>query len=284
MSDPDWTPFWVERLKREAALWNLAANTIRNYSQAVKTFLATQPGPPSWWTSQSIRAYLVSQKDRGLASSTLNLYRDGLTFFCRNVAKVPWCVDRLPRLRGEQKLPDILPTGKVGGLIDSLVNPKHKMALNLAYGCGLRVAELAALRIRDLDFDRGMVAIRKSKGGKDRMVMLPRSLVQPITEYLEGYRPVEFVFEAAKPGTPLTRRTFQAVFRRAVDRMGLRHEGGIHSLRHAFATHLLEAGTDLTVIQVLLGHSSPKTTQRYARVSNRVLGAVVSPVDRLPNR
>jgi integrase/recombinase XerD len=146
---------------------------------------------------------------------------------------------------------------------------------------GLRVSELAHLRVGDLDFVRGTVFVRQAKGNKDRIVMLPHSLIAELKGYLAAYRPRDFVFEGGEPGRPLTTRTFQAVFHRALERAGVEYDGGIHGLRHAFATHLLEGGTDLKMIQALLGHASYKTTERYARVATHRMAAVVSPLDRV---
>jgi integrase/recombinase XerD len=165
--------------------------------------------------------------------------------------------------------------------MEAATHVKHRVALKLGYGCGLRVSELAHLRVGDLDFTRGTVFVRQAKGKKDRIVMLPRSVIGELKGYLAIYRPRDFVFEGREPGCPLTIRTFQAVFHRALERAGVDYDGGIHGLRHAFATHLLEGGTDLKMIQALLGHASYKTTERYARVATHRMAAVVSPLDRM---
>jgi len=154
----------------------------------------------------------------------------------------------------------------------------------LAYGFGLRVSELTHLKITDIDLLRNTISIIAGKGGKDRILMLPPSLVAPLKEYFKTYGPRIYLFEGQEPGEPLCRRTFQVVFRKALDRCGIPHKGGIHSLRHAFATHLLEAGTDLKAIQSLLGHASYKTTERYARVASHRLRTIQSPVVRLWNQ
>ncbi len=281
MPDKDWTEYWVHRLETMAHARNLSPNTLRNYAVAVRAFLAQRPGPPSYWRKETILRFLAGLKERGLAGSTLNLYRDALTFFCRHVCNSPRCVESLPKAKEAKKLPDILSPEKVHALLAALDAPKHRLALALAYGCGLRVSELASLQTSDIDSHRGTVSIKQAKGRKDRTVMLPRSLVGPLEEYLGIYRPIRFLFEGAVPGQALCARTFQVVFHRALERCGIRHAGGIHSLRHAFATHLLEAGTDLKVIQTLLGHASYKTTERYARVASHHLRKIQSPVDRL---
>jgi integrase/recombinase XerD len=137
------------------------------------------------------------------------------------------------------------------------------------------------LKIRDLDFERGTVHIRNGKGRKDRVTLFPHSLKEEVRSYLACYKPLIHLFESGQGGKPLCKRTFQAVFKRVCAKVGIHQEGGIHSLRHSFATHLLEAGTDLKLIQALLGHSKMETTERYLHVSKRMLTRVKSPLDSL---
>lgn len=277
----DWTRFWLDRLQRALQERNFSPETRKNYVLAARTFLDLHPRHPKTWTRSEIRDFLLDLRlKRGLGSSTVNLYRDGLGFFCRHVSGNSACLEGIPRLKEVQALPDVLPREAISAFSNTLVNPKHRLALLLTYGCGLRVSELVSLEVHDLDFDRGMVHIRRGKGGKSRLVMLPHALAPEIHSYLECYQPKDYLFESPRGG-PLTKRTFQAVFKQACAKVGLVQKGGIHSLRHSFATHLLEGGTDLKLIQVLLGHSQLRTTERYVRVSNRMVADVQSPVDRL---
>lgn len=281
MSNGNWSGLWIPKLEQEARARNLSPNTLRNYSIAVRAFLATEPGPPWRWQRETLTGFLAGLKEKGLSGSTLNLYRDSLAFFCRHVCKNTRCVEALPRAKEAKKLPAILAPERVQQLLSSPDSPKHRLALALAYGCGLRVGELAHLKTADIDMPRMTISIREGKGGKDRVVMLPASLETSLKQYLEAYQPKVYLFENAIPGHPLCRRTYQDLFKRALNQCGISHSGGIHSLRHAFATHLLEAGTDLKVIQALLGHASYKTTERYARVASHRLKLVQSPVDRV---
>jgi len=266
----------------EIAARNYSPETFKNYDNALRAFLSAHPGPPHLWKKSQLQAFLLSlRKDKGLSAATVNLYRDGLSFFCQHVAKNPVRFDGVPRMKQITTLPIVLDAKSVSKVIGDVRNPKHKLALSLAYGCGLRVSELAALKIPDLDFARKIIRIRNGKGGKDRIVMFPESLEAPIREYLACYRPKTFVFESRQTGTALTRRSFQLVFETACKKAGLRKFGGIHSLRHSFATHLLENGTDLRFIQSLLGHNSSKTTVRYTHVAAHNVVRIVSPLDRL---
>jgi integrase/recombinase XerD len=176
LPETNWSDYWVAKLERVACARNLAPNTVRNYTQAVRAFLAVRPGPPSRWRTSTLSAFIAGLKDRGLAGSTMNLYRDGLAFFCRHVCQVPHCVEDLPKAKATKKLPGILPPEKVQQVLASLESPKHRLALALAYGCGLRVGELANLKTEDIDVIRGTITIKNGKGGKDRVLMLPRSL------------------------------------------------------------------------------------------------------------
>ncbi len=278
----DWLSFWSARLRAEIAARNYSKETFNNYDNAVRCYIKGHPGSPHLWKISELRAFLLSLKqDRGLNAATVNLYRDGLSFFCHNVVKSAIRLDTIPRLKENAKLPVVLDAKSIGKVIGEIKNPKHKLALSLAYGSGLRVSELAALKICDIDFNRSVIKIRNGKGGKDRVVLLPEILRKPIKDYLDHFGPKTFVFESPLSGKALTRRAFQMVFENACKKAGMIKFGGIHSLRHSFATHLLENGTDLRFIQALLGHSSSKTTERYTHVATHNLSKIVSPLDKL---
>lgn len=277
---PDWIEYWCERLGLALRSRNYSKETEKNYRLAVKTFLARHPGPPRKWSKSLIRDFLLNLRlKEGYSPSTVNLYRDGLGFFCRHVTGNPACMEEIPRLKENKALPDVLSAASLKAMVAALTNPKHRLAISLIYGCGLRVGEVAALKIRDLDLERTTVHIRNGKGGKDRVTIFPASLEEDLRSYLQCYKPQVYLFESRRPGQALCKRSFQAIFKAASAKAGLRLEGGIHSLRHSFATHLLESGTDLKHIQVLLGHNNLKTTERYVHVSNRVLTRIKSPLD-----
>jgi integrase/recombinase XerD len=278
----DWVTLWSDKLEREIHSRNYSPETRKNYRLALRTFMSRRPGNPHAWTKSAVRDFLLELKLKdGKSASTVNLYRDGLSFFCRHVTGNRACVTGIPRLKEEKTLPEVLEKSAVRCLSEVLGNPKHRLGLMLAHGCGLRVSELVALKTTDMDFARKVVNIRCGKGGKARIVMLPQALVHEIRAYLECYRPVTWLFESARRDKPLSKRSFQAVFSQACAKAGLKKEGGIHRLRHSFATHLLEEGTDLKLIQILLGHSQIKTTERYVHVSNRQLSRIKSPLDTL---
>ncbi len=243
-------------------------------------FLDSHFKNPRYIQQAEIETFILKlRNDKRLAPTTVNLYRDAIQFFYSHVLKISDLLKEIPRLREDHKLPTVLAPGEVSRLLDGTRNLKHRLMLSFAYGGGLRLSELAHLKTTDIDFARGIIVIRHGKGAKDRIVPLPESLDPALREYLKAYRPQNFLFESQKSGAALSPRTFQMVFENARTNSGLTFSGGIHSLRHSFATHLLEQGTDLRFIQELLGHRSSKTTERYTHVSTQNVSKIRSPLD-----
>lgn len=278
----DWTRYWLDRTAREISQRNYAQATHINYLAALKDFLTHHRCAPSSLRPDAIGRYLLlCREERNLSPTTVNLILAALTFFYDHVVKAPYCIAGIPRMKEDQKLPDVLGPGSMKAIIEGTANEKHRLALSMTYGCGLRVSELTRMKWTDLDFERGLLFIRKSKGAKERTVMIPASLCDALRAYRKHHQPITYVFEGPLAGKPLCKRTFQAVFEKACGKAGIAKRGGIHSLRHSFATHLLETGTDMRFIQALLGHSNVKTTERYTHVSAGTIGRLVSPLDRL---
>jgi integrase/recombinase XerD len=170
---------------------------------------------------------------------------------------------------------------EVKSILEALHNQKHRCMLSLIYSCGLRRGELLRLLLTDIDSQRGVVVIRQSKGMKDRIVPLSPKVLQMLRDYYRAYKPKHWLFEGYKPGMPYDERSLQQVLRYAVRKAGIKKPITLHWLRHSYATHLLESGTDLRYIQELLGHKSSKTTEIYTHVSTRMLQQIVSPFDTL---
>ena len=188
---------------------------------------------------------------------------------------------KMIRPRGDKTLPKVLSQSEVAMILNAHENKKHKAILFLTYSAGLRVSEVCALRPEHIDGDRMMITVKAGKGRKDRYTLLSNKALEMLREYYVEYKPSVWLFEGAKPQTPITVRSVQRIFKRACEKSNVRKNVSIHALRHSFATHLLEAGTDLRYIQELLGHKSPKTTQIYTHVSNTALQSIVNPLDRL---
>ncbi|MCW5896363.1 MAG: tyrosine-type recombinase/integrase [Bacteroidetes bacterium] len=186
----------------------------------------------------------------------------------------------LPRPKKERKLPEILNENEVLRILDAVDNLKHKTILMLIYSAGLRVGEVVRIRLSDIDEQRKLIHLHKAKGAKDRYTVLSASVLGTLAEYLQEYRPREFLFEGQDGRRHISERTVQYIFQDAVEAAGILKPVSVHSLRHSFATHLLEGGTDLRYIQKLLGHSSSKTTEIYTHVSKKSIEKIVSPLDR----
>ncbi len=275
-----WAEYWLNKLSENILQRNYSKETNKNYRHAVAVFLKTFDKSPRLITNNEIEKFLNHlANEKKLAPSTINLYRDGISYFYTTLLKEPDRLKNIARLKENQALPDVIDIKSLHKMIAQIENQKHRLSLSLVYGCGLRVSEIAALKITDINFGRKIIFIRKAKGNKDRIVMLPESLINPIHQYLKKYQPKIFLFESAIPATPLSKRTFQILFKKACARSGIIQNGGIHSLRHSFATHLLENGTDLRFIQSLLGHADPRTTGRYTHIASNNISQIKSPID-----
>jgi len=188
--------------------------------------------------------------------------------------------EEIPRPKKMSSLPKILSKNDIVKIFSKVDNPKHLLMLKLCYGMGLRVSEIVNLKISDIDSRRMLVHIENAKGKKDRYVTLPSSILDDLRNYYRVYRPKIYLFEG-QYGGHYAIRSVQTVFKNAMLKANINKSVGIHGLRHSYATHLLECGTDMFFIQKLLGHSNIKTTEIYAKVSNRQLGNIKSPLDDL---
>jgi integrase/recombinase XerD len=180
----------------------------------------------------------------------------------------------------EKKLPMVLSEPEIARLISAIENLKHKAIVVTIYSCGLRLSEVLNLKLTDLQSDRGVVLIRNGKGKKDRTSMLSENTLALLRRYYRAYRPVEFLFEGMNGG-PYSSKSVQSIVKKGLKKAGIKRPASVHTLRHSFATHLLESGTDLRHIQALLGHSSSKTTEIYAHISTKFLRSIKSPLDNL---
>jgi site-specific recombinase XerD len=187
----------------------------------------------------------------------------------------------MPPYKKVNKLPEILSTDEVERLLCAVTNQKHRTVLMSAYAAGLRLSEIVNLKLGDIDSKRMMIHVKQGKGSKDRYTILSKRLLEQLRIYWKGYRPSEWLFSGRKPGQPISPSTAAAIYYNAKDKAGIKKGKGIHTLRHCFATHLLEAGVDLRTIQVLMGHSSIMTTIIYLKVSRKRLSSVQSPLDLL---
>jgi integrase/recombinase XerD len=194
-----------------------------------------------------------------------------------------WNPIRIPRSKISKKLPLVLSMQEVQSLLDCVENLKHRAILTTIYSGGLRLGEAINLKPSDIDAERMTILVRQGKGNKDRYTVLGQKTLELLRLYYKTYRPGEWLFPSKDPAQPLSGSSVQKVFKKALHRVGIRKKASVHTLRHSFATHLLESGTDLYHIQRLLGHTTAKTTSLYLHITGKDLAKVKSPIDLLPS-
>jgi integrase/recombinase XerD len=271
-----------QRMLEDLRILNYAPSTVKCYIRAVAEFAKHFHKSPEHLGSEDIRSwqlYLLNEKRLKLSSYIQVVC--GLRFFYRNTLHRKIDIDRIPLPRYETKLPVILSKQEVKALLEAPRNLGHRAILATMYGAGLRASEATNLKVCDLDHDRKVISIRGGKGHKDRQVMLSGALREVLAAYWRWKRPTDWLFPGAKPGCPLTRETVFDTCRKAARRAGIAKPVHPHSLRHAFATHLLEDGADLITIQKLMGHKNLKTTARYLHVADSTVRSARSPLETL---
>jgi site-specific recombinase XerD len=274
---------FFETVRREMRIRNYSHKTIKSYISALHKFvLYIKPRHPREISDEDIRSYMLYLlEERKLAAGTVNQTLNALRFLYTDLYDKPFVVGSLPRPKKEQRLPDVMNESEVARLFSVVRNLKYKTMLMLAYASGLRVGELVRIRIEDIDGQRGLIHIRDAKGMRDRYTVLPASLRGQLNEYWKvAQLPTRgWLFPGQEPGHHVSERSVQNVFLNSARDAGIGKTVSMHSLRHSFATHLLEHGTDIRYIQELLGHRSVKTTEIYTHVSRRLIQKIKSPLD-----
>ena len=261
---------------------NYSANTIRNYVKSFNLFLrVNEYQNPDILTEIRIVRHLAGMTEKGLSSSSLGMLVNALLYYFRTVLKRDTFEIRMPRPRKEHHLPTVLTMEECFRIFSYVDNPKHKLLLLIGYGAGLRRSEIVTLKWQDILFEEYKIHVKQTKGNKDRIVMLPYSIVEVLRDYRKLYPNDDWVFAGQYKGEALSGRTVQQVMKNAVTKAGLEKKATVHTLRHSFATHLLEGGTDIRYIQQLLGHSSIKTTMIYTHITPKATKKIVSPLDNL---
>lgn len=273
-----------QRMIEDLKLRNLSPHTQEAYVRAVANLAQHYGKSPDLLDHAQVRAYLVHLAERGVSPSLFNQVRCALVFFY-TVTLGRECVLRgIVCAKAGKPLPVVLSRDEVDQLLKAVRNPKYRALLMTAYGAGLRVSELVALRVEDIDSRRMVIRVRQGKGKKDRYVMLSPKLLAELRDYWKTARPTTWLFPGRRTGRPLSRHLVAVACRRAARRAGINKNVTPHTLRHSFATHLLDAGTDIRTIQALLGHRSLRTTAIYTYVSMEKVVATVSPLDLLGGR
>lgn len=272
-----------ERMAEDLRLKNYRPATCREYLRCARVFIEHFGRSPARLSAADIRKFLLYLTDEKKSSAaTVKMHIAALRVLYVVTLKQPQKVAALVWPKVPHPLPDILSAEEVERLFAAVESPKHRVILMTAYGAGLRIGEACRLMTVDLDSDRMVIHVRDGKRGRDRYVMLSPVLLSALRAYWRQFRPEEpTLFPGEQPGTCIRPDTVREALRVAVHRAVITKRVTPHSLRHAFATHLLEAGTDIRTIQVLLGHSSIRSTARYTHVSTSHIAATPSPLDRL---
>ncbi len=275
----------LEELERR----NYAETTMRAYVRTISDFARYFKRPPDQLGPAEVREYVAYLfRERKLTSNTVNQRVGALRFFFVKTLKKAWSIEETPYPKQRLHLPVVLSRDEICRLIESALIPFHRTILVTLYATGVRRAELASLKVTDIDSQRMVVHVRGGKGRKDRDVMLSPHLLEELRQHYRrlGRKPAEWLFPGGRWHTSAESRISDKVVwhacREAAKRAGIRQQLHPHTLRHCFATHLLEAGADLRTIQMLLGHSDLKETTTYLHLSQRHLSATASPLDALP--
>lgn len=267
-------------MNKALKLRGYSRKTIKAYCNQVEGFLSSFPLKSTDVTTSNVQTYCLGLLERGISHSSVNQTISALRFYCKHVLLQPTDIQYI-RPKKQTKLPKVLSEKEVAQLLKSVTNRKHKAILFLTYSSGLRVGEVVRLRCSDLDIERKTIIVRQGKGHKDRRTLLSNLAWDIVQKYIAEYRPNRWLFPGQSSDRHLTERSVQKVFEEARRRAGIEKKVSIHALRHSFATHLLENGTDLRYIQELLGHTSARTTQRYTHVSTKNIQRIQTPLDRM---
>ncbi len=267
----------IKNFTNEMRLIRYSKNTIQHYTLYLRDFIQ-EYNPIQADFPDNARKYILSRLDQGASTSTITVIYSALKLFGE---KILHCTiqETIECPSKDKKLPHVLSTEDVKLIFSGIVNIKHRLVLMLIYSAGLRVSEAASLSINDIDFNRGTIHIKQAKGRKDRVTILAITLKPLLDEYFKIYMPRKWLFEGQEPGAHISIRSIQSIFEKAVQKSGIDKDVSVHTLRHSFATHLLENGTDIRYIQELLGHSNTRTTMIYTKVSTKVISKIRSPLD-----
>ena len=271
-----------KRMTEELEIRNYSPKTIRLYVDNVARLARHYGKSPDRLSREEIRGYLVYLvEEKGLAVGTYKQALAALRYFYRWVLKRGDLVEDILSPRPERRLPVVLSLGEVQRLFAAIVSFKHRMILMTAYSAGLRISEAVNLKITDVDSERMVIRVCQGKRKKDRYTVLSPVLLTMLRHYWWAARPTSYLFHGRRLNRPMSVATVQRACKDAQEKSGIEKTVTPHTLRHSFATHLLESGTDLRVLQALLGHSSIRTTAIYTHVSNKLIRSTISPLDRI---
>jgi site-specific recombinase XerD len=288
MSTPTVSPL-RQRMIEDMNARKLCAGTQRGHIQSCKRFAAFLKRSPDTATAEDIRLFQLHLAEAGISICNRNRIMTGLKFLLRVTLRRLDLAAEIYHLREPQKIPLVMSQDETRRLLAVAGSLKVRVLLSLAYGCGLRAGEVVRLKVKHIDRAQSIIRIEQSKGRKDRHVMLSPEMLALLRQWwkarvgFDATTPVQerWLFPGRKPGRPMTTRQLSRLFHETADAAGIKKKVTLHALRHSFATHLLEANTDIRKIQALLGHDKLDTTARYTRVATGMIAGIESPLDRL---
>ena len=283
MTDEAMSPL-RRRMIEDMSIRKFAPKTQHDYLQRVKNFAAFLGRSPDTASFEDVRRYQLHLTTSGVGAPTLNQAVSTLRFFFRVTLKRHDILEHTHFIREPRKLPVVLSPEEVARLLDAAPGLKYKAALSVAYGAGLRASEVISLKIGDIDSERMVIRVEQGKGRKDRYVMLSRHLLELLRAWYKAARPQGWLFPGRDRVQPMTTRQLNRACHAAAQMAEINKRVSLHTLRHSFATHLLEQNIDVRVIQVLLGHAKLDTTALYTRVATKTISEVMSPLEHIAGR
>lgn len=277
-------PRLAKRMIQDMTLNGLSPKTQASYLNAVNRLINHYQKFPKRLSSEDLRRYFVRLIERKeVVPSTMAVYRAGIRFFVERTLGKSWPALDLFRFRRPRQLPDILTVQEVKTILDAVRVKRNQLCLKIIYACGLRLAEAVSLTVSDIDGARHLLKICGGKGRKDRYVPIPEVLIEELRDYWRAYRPTSFLFFGVHKSKRIRRATIQKTFKLVLKEVGITKKVSVHTLRHSYATHLLDGGVGIRTIQEILGHSSLTTTAIYAHLSEKTKSTALPVVDNLMN-
>lgn len=271
-----------DQMEMDMKLRRFSRKTISCYLACMKSVAIHFGRSPAELSDEDIRGYLhFLMEEQKASQSVISQSYSALKFFFEKTLQKPWNVAKIPRSKQRKKLPVVLSKPEVESIFSVTTNLKHRAILMTIYSAGLRVGEVTRLKVSDIDSGRMMLRVNEGKGLKDRYTLLGERNLKMLRLYYKVYRPSEWLFPGRSPHEPVSISAVQRVFKASVHKAGITKKASVHTLRHCFATHLLESGTDLYYIQRLLGHGSARTTSVYLHITGKDLSKIRSPIDLL---
>ncbi len=270
---------YLKQIRQELRLRNYSPKTIKAYLGCLGEYFNFKEFNLGKIDEDKIKQFLLNKQSKNYSPQTINLYLNAIKFFYREVLKIPQKIN-LKFAKRNKKLPIVLSREEIKSIINANKNTKHKLIISLTYGAGLRISEVVSLKVEDVNLEELTIHLKNAKGKKDRITIFPEKIKNNLQNFIADKNLNEYLFESERGGK-LTTRAVQKVFENSLKKVEIKKDATFHSLRHSFATHLLENGTDIRYVQELLGHSNIRTTQIYTHVMNPAIKNIKSPLDNL---